>query len=355
MKRSRSRNRSGSSGGGNKPQQNANRAFDSNGPENVKVRGHAQTVFEKYQQLARDAASAGDRVLAENHLQHAEHYFRVLRAVQPNRPVTEIMGRDAFTSGLDIDFEDESLNQPAPEAPEPEAADGGEARAEQRQEQPRGDYNRDNRQDYNRDGRQDYNRDGRKDYNRDRNDRDGGRYEGRGDQQNRDQQNRDQQNRDQQPRGDRPDYRRDEPRDQQKGDRPDYRRDDRNRDGGRYEGRRDYNRDDRNRDDRPREDRPRDDRRDRYEPRGERNGERAPETGRDPLQVVRPESTPLTSAPAPEDASPRLRGQDGAVSEMPAFLQAAAAPAAEDAPAPAKRPRTRRKPSAAEAPATEEA
>src|SRR5690349_14557461 len=125
MKRQRSRNRGGGGGNGGKPQHNANRAFDSNGPDGVKVRGAAQHVFEKYQQLARDAQSAGDRVLAENYLQHAEHYFRVLRAVQPTRPVTDIISRDAFTSGIDIDFEDESLNQPAPEAEaQPEAEDG---------------------------------------------------------------------------------------------------------------------------------------------------------------------------------------------------------------------------------------
>jgi len=61
MKRQRGRNRGGGggSGGGGKPQaQNANRAFDSNGPEGSKVRGNAQHVFEKYQQLARDASSA---------------------------------------------------------------------------------------------------------------------------------------------------------------------------------------------------------------------------------------------------------------------------------------------------------
>src|SRR5215831_20368368 len=104
MKRQRGRNRGG--GGGGKPQQqNANRAFDSNGPEGIKIRGNAQHVFEKYQQLARDASASGDRVLAENYLQHAEHYFRVLRAVQPNRPASEIIGRDAFASGFDIDFE----------------------------------------------------------------------------------------------------------------------------------------------------------------------------------------------------------------------------------------------------------
>jgi hypothetical protein len=51
--------------------------FDSNGPD-VRIRGNAFQVTEKYQALARDAASAGDRVLAESYLQHAEHYQRML-------------------------------------------------------------------------------------------------------------------------------------------------------------------------------------------------------------------------------------------------------------------------------------
>lgn len=124
MKRQRGRNRGGG-GGGNKPQ-NANRAFDSNGPDGVKVRGNAQHVFEKYQQLARDASSASDRVLAENYLQHAEHYFRLLRAMQPQRPASEILGRDNFAGGFDIDFEDESIQAQA-EAADEAAAEGASA------------------------------------------------------------------------------------------------------------------------------------------------------------------------------------------------------------------------------------
>src|SRR5580693_6546516 len=132
MKRQRNRGRGGGGsggggGGGGKPQHNANRAFDSNGPDNVKVRGAAQHVYERYQQLARDASAAGDRVLGENYLQHAEHYFRVLRAMQPQRPVTEIIGRDNFVSGYDIDFEDESQNG-SDEPAEAEADAGAEGR-----------------------------------------------------------------------------------------------------------------------------------------------------------------------------------------------------------------------------------
>jgi hypothetical protein len=70
-------NNNGGGGGGYNP----NRTFDSSGPE-VKIRGAASHVYEKYLQLARDANSSGDRVMAENYLQHAEHYFRIMAAQQ---------------------------------------------------------------------------------------------------------------------------------------------------------------------------------------------------------------------------------------------------------------------------------
>lgn len=53
------------------------RSYESNGPD-VKIRGTAQQVAEKYTTLARDAQSSGDRVMAENYLQHAEHYNRII-------------------------------------------------------------------------------------------------------------------------------------------------------------------------------------------------------------------------------------------------------------------------------------
>jgi hypothetical protein len=54
-------------------------SFESNGPE-VKVRGNAQQVVEKYLALARDAATAGDRIRSESYFQHAEHYYRLMNA-----------------------------------------------------------------------------------------------------------------------------------------------------------------------------------------------------------------------------------------------------------------------------------
>jgi hypothetical protein len=54
--------------------------FDSNGPD-MRLRGTAQQLFEKYLQLGRDATGSGDRVMAESYFQHAEHYFRILNAM----------------------------------------------------------------------------------------------------------------------------------------------------------------------------------------------------------------------------------------------------------------------------------
>jgi hypothetical protein len=90
MKRMRGRNHrpggGGGSGGGirhhssgNVPL-NRNHVFDSSGPD-IRIRGTAQQLFEKYLQLGRDATSSGDRVTAEAFFQHAEHYFRILNAM----------------------------------------------------------------------------------------------------------------------------------------------------------------------------------------------------------------------------------------------------------------------------------
>ena len=73
--KSRSRGRS------RKPQSNMSRNFESNGPD-VKIRGNAAHIAEKYTTLARDCLSNGDRVIAENYLQHAEHYNRIVAAAQ---------------------------------------------------------------------------------------------------------------------------------------------------------------------------------------------------------------------------------------------------------------------------------
>jgi hypothetical protein len=59
---------------------NRNQIFDSSGPD-VRVRGNAHQVFDKYQALAREAASSGDRILAEAYWQYADHYFRMIQTM----------------------------------------------------------------------------------------------------------------------------------------------------------------------------------------------------------------------------------------------------------------------------------
>ncbi len=59
----------------------AARTLDSNGPD-IKIRGTPAHICKRYQGLARDAQAAGDRIRAENYLQHAEHYYRIVLAAQ---------------------------------------------------------------------------------------------------------------------------------------------------------------------------------------------------------------------------------------------------------------------------------
>ena len=82
MRSSKSRSRSKSNRNNNRNVGNIiNRVFDSSGPEG-KVRGTPQQIIDKYNQLARDAQLANDRVATENFQQHAEHYLRLLSEAQ---------------------------------------------------------------------------------------------------------------------------------------------------------------------------------------------------------------------------------------------------------------------------------
>ena len=97
--RSRGRgNRKSGGGGGNV----VNRVYDSAGPEG-KVRGTPQQIIDKYLSLARDAQTSNDRVAAENFLQHAEHYQRLLMQANAQQ---EQSRRDQSESGQDYDGDD---------------------------------------------------------------------------------------------------------------------------------------------------------------------------------------------------------------------------------------------------------
>ncbi len=126
-KRSRGRNNGG--GGGGNMQHNGGRprpphrsqTFDSNGGPGIKIRGNAYQVFERYVALAREAASSGDRIAAENFYQHAEHYFRIMNAngenpnqyqSRPTTPQDLEMDQTDQEGGSDQDGDQERDSQP---------------------------------------------------------------------------------------------------------------------------------------------------------------------------------------------------------------------------------------------------
>jgi hypothetical protein len=146
MKRMRGRNHrpnggGGGSGGGSgfRNQQNGiplnrNHVFDSSGPE-MRLRGTAQQLYDKYQQLARDASSNGDRVTGEAYYQHAEHYFRIISAI--NQASGQPNGQPNGQAGQPAPYQGSNLNQ------------GGQERngnqAEPHNSQQNGYYNNQNR------------------------------------------------------------------------------------------------------------------------------------------------------------------------------------------------------------------
>jgi Domain of unknown function (DUF4167) len=79
------------------------RSYESNGPD-VKIRGTALHIAEKYAQLARDAQASGDRVHSENLLQHAEHYFRIVAAAQAQMPQPQQNFRNDGDSGDEEEY-----------------------------------------------------------------------------------------------------------------------------------------------------------------------------------------------------------------------------------------------------------
>jgi len=93
--------------------------YESNGPD-VKIRGNASHIAEKYLQLARDAQSSGDPIAAENYYQHAEHYFRLiaaaqehLRQSQPAYYQQQQQPGDVRGNSADDSFDDGDDDQPA--------------------------------------------------------------------------------------------------------------------------------------------------------------------------------------------------------------------------------------------------
>lgn len=122
----KNRSRGRNNNGGRKHINPLSRSFESNGPD-VKVRGNAAHIAEKYLQLARDAQSSGDGVMAENYLQHAEHYFRIVAAAQPQG----VQRSDQAGQGSDDDDDDFPPINDRFASPEPAVTRAASAQSEQ--------------------------------------------------------------------------------------------------------------------------------------------------------------------------------------------------------------------------------
>jgi hypothetical protein len=140
----RMRNRNNNNNNNNRRGQNPmTRVFESNGPD-IKIRGTASHVAEKYVQLARDARSSGDPVAAENYYQHAEHYFRLIAAAQEQFRQNQPQPRtdNEMAASDDGDDESESFSnfgqEPGfvPVQPQPFIPRDNNPRDQQRESQP---------------------------------------------------------------------------------------------------------------------------------------------------------------------------------------------------------------------------
>lgn len=130
MRQGQPQNRRGRGRGTRKSANPLTRSFESNGPD-VKIRGTAAHIAEKYVSLARDALVNGDVVQAEGYLQHAEHYNRIIMSSQPTHPQGQgdsVNGAGpprVRTWSLDSDIDDEDgdddMQDPA-QLPQPQVA-----------------------------------------------------------------------------------------------------------------------------------------------------------------------------------------------------------------------------------------
>lgn len=152
----RMRNRNNNNNNNNRRGQNPmTRVYESNGPD-IKIRGTASHIAEKYLQLARDARSSGDPVAAENYYQHAEHYFRLIAAAQEQFRQNQQPRGDEPASLSSDDGEDDGENfsnfgqEPGfvPQPPQQNFARDGQRDHQQRDYQQRDNqpYQRENQQ-----------------------------------------------------------------------------------------------------------------------------------------------------------------------------------------------------------------
>ena len=92
---------------------NSNRNHSDNfntGNNGARVRGSLSTIHEKYKNLAKDAMSSGDYIGAENYLQHAEHYARIINIKNERNGNSFDNKKDIENKDSEIDDSSEHVN-----------------------------------------------------------------------------------------------------------------------------------------------------------------------------------------------------------------------------------------------------
>ena len=122
--------------GGKRHPSSRNHSVESSGPD-VKVRGSAQQVLDKYLALAQDAVSSGDRVAAEGYFQYADHYYRLLNVDSsgsngqgppnqgnrgPGAPISTPLPALSAVDPFETISDDDSANTGSPPETEPETS-----------------------------------------------------------------------------------------------------------------------------------------------------------------------------------------------------------------------------------------
>jgi glutamine synthetase type III len=78
--------------------------------QRIKFNGNASKLFEKYNKLASEALSSGDKVMAEYYFQHADHFARLIpdisqtQILKENQPINDVdisEGENQSTETLD--------------------------------------------------------------------------------------------------------------------------------------------------------------------------------------------------------------------------------------------------------------
>ena len=110
-RRSNGRGRSSHENGYMQARPRSNSFSNSQTRNNFRHTQSAERLFEKYNTLAKEAMSSGDKTLGENYLQHADHFMRIIEDKNKNRDQNKVDIIDKSVSGDKVSLEDNNIKQ----------------------------------------------------------------------------------------------------------------------------------------------------------------------------------------------------------------------------------------------------